>query len=113
MLLGKCHLCGSILRIHSHFVADGYQHEEYYCLGCGEFSRGAIRLRPEDPVWQALYERRQALIEQGPPDHGLLRRRRRKSSEVRQWSERIYELTRQLVEEGEASPRAEPGTASR
>lgn len=113
MLLGKCHLCGSVLRIHSHFVADGYQHEEYYCRCCGEFNRGAIRLRTDDPIWRALYERRQALIEQGPPDPRLLRRRRRKDSEVRRWSEQIYELTRRLVEEEQASQTPEPGTASR
>ncbi|MGB9624688.1 MAG: hypothetical protein ACPMAQ_07475 [Phycisphaerae bacterium] len=109
MLLGRCHLCGCALRIHSYFVAEGYQHEEYYCHSCGEFSRGAIRLRSDDPAWQAVYARRQALIKHGPPDHGLLRRRRRKDSEVRRWSEQIYELTRQLVEAEQASSDAGAG----
>jgi hypothetical protein len=107
MLLGRCHLCGCALRIHSYFVADGYQHEEYYCHGCGEFSRGAIRLRSEDPAWQAVYVRRQALIEQGPPDRRLVKRQRRKHSEVRQWCEEIYELTRRLIDKEDALAHAD------
>ncbi len=110
MPLGQCHLCGRVLIIHSHFVAEGYQHEEYYCDGCGEFSRGVFPLRLDDPAWRELYERRQKLIEQGP------RRRRftgHRHQATRKWAEEIGRLTRQLLDIGETDPspgntRAEP-----
>ncbi len=104
MLLGKCHLCGCVLVIHSHFVADGYQHEEYYCNGCGEFSRGVFPLRLNDAAWRELYERRQKLIEGGPDRHHFADRARHKGRVVKKWAAEVYDLTQQLVRTGEESP---------
>lgn len=97
VLLGKCHRCGRALVVHSWFVAEGYQHEEYYCDGCGEFSRGLIPLHPGDPAWRTVYEERQDLIEKGPGDHGRLKHPRDRDQSVREWADRVFDLTQELL----------------
>ena len=113
MALGRCHLCGRTLVVHAHFLADGYQHEEYYCDSCGEFSRGMILLRFEDPAWRAIYEHRQSLIEQGPSHSTLARGRRHRAQIVGDWAAEICRLTQQLMEEDRTAATTryvQPGT---
>jgi hypothetical protein len=102
MVLGQCHLCGRTLAVHAHFRADGYQHEEYYCDGCGEYSRGMIRLRFDDPAWWAVYERRQSLIEQGPGRAIFRRGRRHRARILEDRAAEISRLTRELLEDDHA-----------
>lgn len=98
MSFGKCHLCGRTLVLHSWFVADGCQHEEYYCDGCGDFNRGMFPLRLEDPAWRTVYQRRQELIEKGPRRHGRLHDHRRKAEIIQQWAEQVRDLGQRLLD---------------
>jgi hypothetical protein len=95
--LGRCHQCGNLLTVHGHFVAEGYQHEEYYCRACGGIERRAIRLRLDDPGWRKVYDRRQRLIAQGPTSGSFLKRRRGDAKGTRLWIEEIFRLGQRLV----------------
>lgn len=97
--LGRCHQCGNLLAVHGHFVAEGYQHEEYYCRACGGIERRVIRLRLDDTAWRKLYERRQRLITQGPRRGNLLRWHRSDAKTTRRWVEEIFRLGQRLVED--------------
>lgn len=88
--IGRCHICGRLLPVHDWFVADGFQHEEYYCDRCGETARGVFQLRLNEPRWRGLYERRQLLIERRCPGRGLFRRRC-DARRVAAWLEQIHE----------------------
>jgi hypothetical protein len=95
--LGRCHQCGNLLGVHGHFVAEGHQHEEYYCSACGGIERRVIRLRLNDAPWRKVYERRQKLIAQGPASGGLLKRHRSNAKATRRWIEEIFRLGQRLV----------------
>ena len=108
--LGRCHQCGHLLLVHGQLIAEGYQHEEYYCRACGGIERRAIRLRLEDPAWRKVYERRQKLIARGPAAGRFLKRHRSDTKAARRWIEEIFRLGRGLVEDGNpAKPEAPPG----
>ena len=100
MVLGKCHLCGRTLAVHSWFVAEGHQHEEYYCDGCGQFCHGMFPLRLDDPGWRAIYIHRQELIEKGPGRNGLVKDHRRKAEMIKRWAEEVYDLGQRLQAPG-------------
>jgi len=107
--LGRCHQCGNLLAVHGRFVAEGYQHEEYYCRACGGIERRAIRLRLDDSTWRNVYERRQKLITQGPSAGRFLKRHRSDANATRRWVEEIFRLAQHLVgEDVPASPAEQP-----
>jgi hypothetical protein len=101
--LGRCHQCGNLLAVHGHFVAEGHQHEEYYCRACGGIERRTIRLRLDDPAWRKLYERRQKLITQGPTAGRFLKHQRSDAKATRRWIDEIFRLGQRLVEADETT----------
>lgn len=107
--LGRCQRCGNLLAVHGHFVAEGYQHEEYYCRACGGIERRAIRLRLDDPDWRDIYEQRQELITQGPTGGRLLKRQHSDAKATRRWIEDIFRLGQRLVGEGDPAKPAQTG----
>lgn len=110
--LGRCHRCGNLLAVHGHFVAEGYQHEEYYCRACGGIERRAIRLRLDDPAWRKVYERRQKLTVEGPARGRFLKRRGSDAQATRRWIEEIFRLGQRLVGEDELDRPAPSGRSS-
>ena len=104
--LGQCHLCGRRLMLHAYSIVGGCQYEEYYCRHCGQFSQGAFPIREDMPEWVSLYQRRQALIRQGPA-HGRRQRRtdRIRGAALRDWIDEVHGLGLRLVAlDGEAPP---------
>jgi hypothetical protein len=95
--LGWCHQCGNLLVVRGYFVAEGHQHEEYYCRACGGIERQAIWLRLDDPAWRKVYEQRQKLIAQGPTSERFLKRHRSDAQATRRWVEEIFWLGQRLV----------------
>lgn len=89
--IGRCHLCGRLLPIHDWFVADGFQHEEYYCDRCGETARRVFQLRLSEPRWRELHERRQLLMERCCRRRGLFRRHP-DARQISVWLAQIHEL---------------------